>query len=95
MFWVYILYSESYDKYYVGYTNDLKRRSLEHNELSENSFTSRFRPWILKCSFEIGEDRGIARRVELHIKKQKSRDYIESIIMRNSISQIIARFKDG
>ena len=95
MFWVYILYSESYDKYYVGYTNDLKRRLIEHNDLSENSFTSRFRPWVLSCSFEIGDDRGLARKVESHIKKQKSRNYIETIIKRNSISQIIEKFKVG
>ena len=31
MFIVYILYSNSIDKYYVGYTNDLERRLLEHN----------------------------------------------------------------
>jgi putative endonuclease len=44
MFSVYILFSEEHDKYYVGQTDDLERRLLEHNELSENSFTSRYRP---------------------------------------------------
>ncbi|MFW6249215.1 MAG: GIY-YIG nuclease family protein [Bacteroidota bacterium] len=30
-FIVYILYSKSKDKYYIGQTNDLERRFHEHN----------------------------------------------------------------
>ena len=32
MFTVYVLYSESYDKIYVGYTSDLDKRMLSYNE---------------------------------------------------------------
>ena len=46
-FVVYILYSESYHKTYVGYTNDLERRIWEHNHQPKKSFTSRFKPWII------------------------------------------------
>ena len=46
-YWVYILYSASSDKTYVGYTNDLERRLWEHNNSTQLSFTSRFKPWIL------------------------------------------------
>jgi putative endonuclease len=42
---VYILYSFSHHKSYVGYTNDLVRRLWEHNNATQSSFTSRFRPW--------------------------------------------------
>jgi predicted GIY-YIG superfamily endonuclease len=31
MYTVYILHSDSLDKFYVGYTNDLTRRLSEHN----------------------------------------------------------------
>jgi putative endonuclease len=31
MFTVYILQSQSLNRYYVGYTNDLERRLTEHN----------------------------------------------------------------
>jgi hypothetical protein len=31
MFYVYILYSESADRYYIGHTNDPERRLVEHN----------------------------------------------------------------
>lgn len=42
------------------------------------------------AAFEIGDNRGLARRVENHIKKQKNKQYIMNIIERNSISEIIA-----
>jgi putative endonuclease len=41
-FSVYILYSKTHDKIYVGYTNDLERRLWEHNNSTQSSFTSRF-----------------------------------------------------
>ena len=46
-FWVYILYSSSHEKTYVGYSNDLERRFWEHNNSKQKSFTSRFKPWVL------------------------------------------------
>jgi putative endonuclease len=36
MFYVYILYSEKLDKYYVGSTNDLLRRLNDHNRGKTN-----------------------------------------------------------
>ncbi|MEP2668103.1 MAG: GIY-YIG nuclease family protein [Cyclobacteriaceae bacterium] len=31
MYFIYILYSTGYDKFYVGYSNDPFRRLMEHN----------------------------------------------------------------
>ena len=39
MFYIYILYSESFDKYYVGYTSDITRRLEEHNTIKFMTFT--------------------------------------------------------
>ena len=92
MFYVYILYSARAQKYYVGYSDDVARRLSEHNEISDHSFTSKYRPWTLKALFEVGPDRGVAMRVEKHIKQQKSCQYIEAIIQRGSIDRILARY---
>jgi putative endonuclease len=73
MFYIYILYSPGADKYYVGHTDDVDRRLQEHNELSDQSYTSKYRPWELKISLPIGVDRGLALKIEKHIKRQKSR----------------------
>ncbi len=42
--YVYILYSEQHDMYYVGATNDLEDRLRRHNSGIENH-TSKYRPW--------------------------------------------------
>ena len=92
MFYIYILHSELHDKYYVGQSDDISRRLIEHNELSDHSYTSKYRPWGLVASFEVGDSRSHARKIESHIKKQKSKVYIQEIIERGSISELIKRF---
>ena len=96
MFYVYILYSSVADKNYIGHTDDPERRLTEHNEISEDTYTSKYRPWELKALFEIGEDRRLAIRVERHLKKQKNRAYLENLILTQAIDKIIKRLSsDG
>ena len=80
MFYLYILHSESFNKYYVGYTNDIFRRLEEHNSSKFNSFTHKYRPWILSALFQVSEDKGEAIKIERFIKKQKSRTLILQLI---------------
>ena len=81
MFYLYILYSISSDKYYVGYSEDVERRLSEHNYSERITYTSKHRPWVLKKQIEIGDDRGFAMKIEKAIKKSKSRILIEKIIV--------------
>lgn len=46
MFYVYVLKSEKDGSIYIGYSNDLKRRLVEHNRAHSQSTKSK-RPWIL------------------------------------------------
>jgi putative endonuclease len=78
MAWVYILYSQKINKYYVGACTDLDRRLYEHN-LGHSKFTSTGIPWRLVYSEEL-EDLILAKQRELKIKKMKSRTYIEDLI---------------
>ena len=64
MHYIYILYSEISDLYYVGYTNNPKRRLEENNTYSYNTFTSKHRPWKLKTFFECGSNERDAIRIE-------------------------------
>jgi len=81
MFYIYILYSTGYDRYYVGHTDDVMRRLYEHNHPEVNTkFTSKYLPWELKLSFSITTKRGEAIRVEKFIKNQKSRIFLEKLI---------------
>ena len=47
MYFVYMLYSVSSRKTYIGYTNDINRRVQEHNITESSGFTLRYRPWTL------------------------------------------------
>ena len=77
-FYVYILYSSSSDKYYVGFTQDLEKRLARHNS-GLNRSTKSGLPWELKYS-EVFETRGEAMVREKQIKAQKSRKYLEALI---------------
>ncbi|MCF8236966.1 MAG: GIY-YIG nuclease family protein [Saprospiraceae bacterium] len=79
MFLVYILYSEKYNRYYIGQTEDLDQRMRSHNESSERTFTSKYRPW--KVVMQMGfPDRRHAVRAERYIKRRKSKTYLEELI---------------
>ncbi len=77
MFYIYILFSPSSNKYYIGYTNDYLRRLTEHNSSERITYTGKHRPWILKAVFECGSSKSQAIKIERFIKKQKSRKLIE------------------
>ena len=47
MFTVYILYSEKYQKSYIGFTSNLEARLYSHNEMGHKGWTIKFRPWQL------------------------------------------------
>ena len=42
---VYILYSDSGKKHYVGFTANIEQRLIAHNHLGKKGFTTRYRPW--------------------------------------------------
>ncbi len=75
---VYILYSEKINKYYVGYTSDLTVRLERHNN-GWGKYSSRGIPWKI-VYFEKFETKTEAIKRENEIKKKKSRKYIEKLI---------------
>jgi len=84
---VYILYSEQTDKYYIGQTEDIQNRLLEHNSHSyKDSFTKIGSDWKLKSSLTCNSKRQ-AIKIETHIKKNKSRKYVEDFIRFPSIGE--------
>ncbi|MFZ1808903.1 MAG: GIY-YIG nuclease family protein [Cyclobacteriaceae bacterium] len=78
----YILHSQSLNKYYVGSTQlNPQDRLLKHNTFfyGSNKYTAMASDWQI---FTVIECRSIvqARSVEAHIKKMKSRKYIENLL---------------
>ena len=84
-FYIYILYSEKANKYYIGHTSDVNRRLFEHNNPEKSTkFTAKYLPWTLVTGFLVSQYRGQAIAVERFIKKQKSRNFILKIIQNSS-----------
>lgn len=76
---VYILYSQKIDKYYTGFTSDVEARLKEHNEPSLfNNWSKQGAPWILKFTINC-ESKSQAIRIENHIKRNKSRKFVENL----------------
>ncbi|MDG1278697.1 MAG: GIY-YIG nuclease family protein [Algoriphagus sp.] len=84
---VYILYSEQTDKYYIGQTEDLDRRLMEHNSHSyQDSYTKIASDWKMKINLKCSSKRQ-AIKIENHIKKNRSRKYVEDFIRFPEIGQ--------
>ncbi|MBN2016331.1 GIY-YIG nuclease family protein [Candidatus Dojkabacteria bacterium] len=72
MHFVYILYSKKLNKFYTGYTQDLKERNKQHSS-KEVPFTLRGCPWIL-VYYEAFLERSDALREEKFLKTGKGRE---------------------
>ena len=80
--YTYILYSEKFDRYYVGSTESVELRLLRHNNKMVKS-TKSYAPWVVVYT-ESFPSRSEAVVRENEIKKMKSRKYIEGLIKNNA-----------
>jgi putative endonuclease len=78
-YYVYILYSEKCERYYVGHSDNVERRLEEHNSGRGGKYTKSCKPWRLVYN-EIYENKALAVNREMDIKKKKSRKFIEKLI---------------
>ena len=84
-FVVYVLFSPSFKKTYVGFTSNLISRFWSHNKYAPKGYTKKFRPWIVV-------------HIEFFHKKSeamKREKYFKSGIGRNEIKFILREFKEG
>jgi putative endonuclease len=78
MYYVYILYSEKCDRYYIGYSQDVEARLNRYNA-GMVAATKNCRPYVIKAIKTFTTEIE-ARKEELRLKKLKSRKYLEWII---------------
>ncbi|HEY4519556.1 MAG TPA: GIY-YIG nuclease family protein [Candidatus Paceibacterota bacterium] len=78
-FFVYILFSDVAQKFYIGQTNSVPHRLTQHNSPRGRGWTARHRPWKLvhveKCA-----DRSEARKKERYLKSLKNQATIRRYI---------------
>ncbi len=77
-YYVYILYSEKLDKFYVGHTKNVEKRLIKHKQ-TRKGFTSRAKDWIVVYQEEY-KTKTEAYAREREIKNWKSRKKIVSLI---------------
>ncbi|MEK7529344.1 MAG: GIY-YIG nuclease family protein [Patescibacteria group bacterium] len=80
MFFVYILYSKAFDRYYVGSTSCLETRVVGHNAGKTRS-TKPFGPWEM-VYHEGFQTRTEARKRENKIKRFKGGNAFKALIQR-------------
>ncbi len=79
MYVIYALYSQKYNKIYIGYTSDLIDRFHSHNSLSSKGFTSKFRPWKV-LYVEFVDTKKDAMKREQQIKTSAGRRFVREQI---------------
>ena len=75
LFYTYILYSSIKDKFYIGHTENVQNRLLQHN--TRNNLGTN--DWTVVYT-EKYDNRSDAMKREKEIKNKKSRKYIEWLI---------------
>ena len=79
MFYVYVIYSEKFDKIYIGFTSNLKFRLEQHNHPQNKGYTKRFQPWKI-IYYEEFQSKSEAKTRENQLKSAKGRDFIWSLV---------------
>lgn len=96
MHFIYVLYSKKLKKYYVGETHDVTLRLSQHNQgfYEKNSFTKKGQPWELVFKLKC-KTKKQAQKIEKHIKKMKSKRYIQNFIQYKEIQErILCQYLD-
>ena len=75
MYHVYVLYSSTFNKIYIGFTSDLDNRMLSHNELSNKGYTVRYRPWTIAFTEKFDTKKEAMNR-EKQLKSGQGRAWI-------------------
>jgi putative endonuclease len=80
MFTVYVLYSVTHSKIYIGFSSDIEKRLFAHNHPSNKGWTKSFQPWTLIYS-EVFETKSGAMQREKQLKSSKGRSFIKDVIL--------------
>ena len=80
IFYTYILKSEKSGKIYTGYTNNLRKRLVQHNQ-GESCYTKRDKPYSL-IYYEACLNEDDARAREKYLKSGMGKRYINNRLKR-------------
>ena len=91
MHYVYIIYSPSFDRYYIGESVNAVNRTQQHNSAFYDSASTSFtRDWQLCLQLQVA-NRLQAIKVERYIKSMKSKAFIRKLL---SDESFLINFKE-
>lgn len=79
-YYVYTIYSKSYNRIYIGLSNNPERRLSEHNAGCVKP-TRPYKPWLIIYT-ELCKNRKEAREKEKYYKSGFGREYVKQFIPR-------------
>nr|WP_238698728.1 GIY-YIG nuclease family protein [Flavobacterium circumlabens] len=74
-----MLYSETFNKNYTGFTSNLMERFKSHNHLGTKGYTVKFRPWMV-IHVEFFSSKSEAMKREKYLKTGIGREFIKNLI---------------
>ncbi len=80
MYHIYILHSQSTDKFYIGFDLDPYTQLEKHNLDTENKHTGKQNDWVIKAVFKVTENREDVLKAANFIKKHKTPSLINKLI---------------
>ena len=86
MYYVYVLYSVKYDKIYIGQTNNVKKRLIEHNS-GKHRYTKRYTPWQVIHTEKFNTRAEVMKR-EKQLKSHQGRKYIREELLNGRVRQL-------
>jgi putative endonuclease len=85
MFYCYIIYSETHNKYYKGFTENPDKRLQQHNN-GESRFTKNFIPWKL-VFIQSFENKADALKREKVLKKYSHAQILQ--LIHSSLNELL------
>ena len=89
---VYIIYSNSSDSFYTGFTTEpvMTRLERHNNSYYDEKYAKHGIPWLMFLEIVCSSSEQ-ARKIESHIKKMKSKTYILNL---KKYPEMIEKFND-
>ena len=85
MFYLYILFSESAQRYYVGHSETPHERLVEHNANETEKYTGKYADWKMVALFKVGPDKAVALSLGKFINGQKSKKLLLKLVDPNFV----------
>jgi len=81
MYYVYILRSrKDRSRFYIGYTENLKRRLSEHSNSPKDTYVHRYSPWQLETHL-VFTNKQKAKQFEAYLKSHSGRAFLKRRLM--------------